>query len=71
MGIFKGEGKERKSEWGRGRERLLGERSFHQPTINKIVFYDAWGDEKQFEILFFFLFFLHCACNLRNLVGEE
>lgn len=40
----------------RGRERLLGERSFHQPTIYKIVFYDAWDDEKQFEILFFFFF---------------
>lgn len=30
---------------------VLGERSFHQPTIkqNKIVFYDALGEEKQCE----------------------
>lgn len=24
-----------------------GERSFHQPTINKIVFHDSSGEEKQ------------------------
>jgi len=49
--------------------RLLGEESFHEPTINKIVFYDAWSDEKQFKILFFFS--LHYACNLTNLVEKE
>lgn len=43
---------------GKREGRVLGEGSFHQPTINKIVFYDAWGNEKQFEILFFlFLFY--------------
>ena len=51
---------------------VLGERSFHQPTIkqNKIVFYDAMGEEKQSEreILFFFL---HCACNLDKVLLER
>jgi len=38
----------------KGEEGLLGEESFHQPTMNKIVFYDAWGNGKQFQILFSF-----------------
>lgn len=53
-GIYKGKG------W-KTVGKVLGERSFHQPTINKIEFHDALGEEKRCQILFFFL---HCALQL-------
>jgi hypothetical protein len=40
---------------------VLGERSFHQPTINKIVFYDALGEEKQCERSYSFFYTVHAT----------